>query len=45
MKTVVFKNGNMIMNMNMCMCMYMYMCFVVLLSDRLSIKGKRRCTA
>lgn len=43
MKTVAFKNGNMIMNM--CMCMCMYMCFVVLLSDRLSIKGKRRCTA
>lgn len=41
MKTVAFKNGNMIMNM----CMCMYMCFVVLLSDRLSIKGKRRCTA
>ena len=41
MTTVAFKNGNMIMNM----CMFMYMCFVVLLSDRLSIKGKRRCTA
>ena len=39
MITAAFKNDN--MTVKMCM----YMCFVALLSDRLSGKGKRRCTA
>lgn len=41
MTTVAFKNDY--MSIKMCMCMYM--CFVVLLSDRISDQGKRRCTA
>lgn len=41
MATVSFKNGHIVMRI----CVRMRMCFTALLSDELSIQGKRRCIA
>lgn len=40
MATVAFRKQD----MSMCMCMDMDMCSVALLSDQISVQGKRQCT-